>query len=105
MILHKAGSIVVLARWPASGLISALGSNTRLRIRSMSACRGVRIMLRMPEQTAVERDSVRAGVIDINIDDVSGEIVCELKPFPITTPQKMSQCAVNQCVFIIVMGY
>ena len=35
-------------------------------------------MLRVPEQTAIERYSVRVRVVDIDVDDVSGEVVCEL---------------------------
>jgi len=68
---------------------------------------GVRlnIVIGMPEQTLVVFCSIIIRLVPVNINDMSGQIICQLKPSMITTFQVLANEAVNGIVLIVVMRY
>src|SRR4029450_10894160 len=63
----------------------------------------VSVVVCMPEQSPIVGRPVFLGVVDINIDDVSGEVTGELEPAPVTTPDIMDDGSIKHIILIVIM--
>ena len=63
----------------------------------------VSVVVCMPEQSPIVGRPVFLGVVDININDVSGEVTGEFEPAPVTTPDIMDDSPIQRIILIVVM--
>src|SRR5215831_10635512 len=69
----------------------------------MRSSPGVSVVVCMPEESPIVGRPIFLGVVDINIDDVSGEVIGKFEPAPVTTPDIMDDDPIKYIILIVIM--
>ena len=75
------------------------------RVGSVCDSHGVRVVLCVPEESAVKRWPILGGVIDVNVNDMPSQLVCKLELATIAAPGVLDDGTVDHIVLVVVMGY